>query len=438
MIKSVAPEDLLPHRVFFTEFDRYSNSKLWTRANEADSIDRLIRRKIKLLLLTKGNIVVAASQLLESPFAHSLILENPALLEKGAIVSSMKFGHSTSVEFLETKREEYKTKPNSAYHSGSASELASLLDASAQIVRWRINDMSDWFRDRLVKDLIDQKSLLTLTLRSQQTVAPIDLAKEIRQQPVLSRDAVDSIVSKYKNASLRSIVVAYADFLYYLSGARTTGSEGVLPQENLVDFSISDMIGGRTKLSEFEVFLKVFIDTVKARTSTIFPVDFLDTIPISEAIELREIAIEKSFTDKYNLIQIKTKQILQINDPEKLVLLMHELEMFETELYNEFSSALDKELPTRIRESKKRSIAKIINAIASIVIPGYALDSAREIVISGLELLGKKDAAKKLNGKIDSGIKACETALENINILDRQVLLDFVDEMKKRYQKKML
>jgi hypothetical protein len=49
------------------------------------------------------------------------------------------------------------------------------------------------------------------------------------------------------------LLANYADFVYYLSDALTHKSEGILPQENLIDFSLSDMTGGHTQLTDMVV-----------------------------------------------------------------------------------------------------------------------------------------------------------------------------------------
>ena len=116
----------------------------------------------------------------------------------------------------------------------------------------------------------------------------------------------------------------YADFVYYLSGARAVCSEGILPQENLMDFSLSDLVGGRTNLSDMEVFFKMFVDLVKAATNTHFPVDLLDALSIDDILDLHSLAVDERFVEKYNTIQEKTKEGLAIRDPERLVLVMEE------------------------------------------------------------------------------------------------------------------
>ena len=219
-MKSVKPDDLLIHRVFFTEFDKYNSIFLWE--NSKDEIYKLLERKLKLLILTKGHVVIAASQLLESPFAHNLLLKHPELLESGAIVSSMKYGHYSTSDFLFYKREEQKNNKNNPYHTVLAKEVANIIDDKGVVVRWSIEGISNWFRDRLVKDLKDENSLLRITLKKQNVILPNNIAENIKRTSHLSRGKVEQIVSKYNNPTLENIIIAYADFIYYLSGARTT------------------------------------------------------------------------------------------------------------------------------------------------------------------------------------------------------------------------
>ncbi len=342
-----------------------------------------------------------------------------------------------SKEFLERKREEYISKPNSPYHSSKAAEVANLIDTSGTSVRWSLSENSGWFRNRLADDLADDKSLIRLALRREGIIPLQSLIDNIRAEQGLSRNTVDRFAVATNNPRLRDTLKNYADFIYYLSGARTVKSEGVLPQENLIDFSLSELAGGKTRLSEHEIFFKLFLDTVKAKTSTVFPVDFLDSISIEDAIDLRNIAISHNFTDTYNSIQLKIKEGLNIRDSERLVLLLNELEAFESKLHEEFHFALNKELPTRLREEKQRAAGRVLQSVASIFIPGYNPDSYKELIVSSLQWMGRDSAAKIIDERISRGLQACEFALESMPLLERQILLDFVDQMKHKYQQKM-
>jgi hypothetical protein len=280
-MKSTTPNLLKPHRVFFTEFDRYTSAAV-IAVNEDDALMRPLERKLKLLILTKAHVVIAVSQLLESPLAHKLLNAYPNLLRTEAIIPSLRSEYDTSAKFLEWKRQEACEQKNNPYHTPQAEQIARLIDENGTAVRWALTDMSNWFRDRLTNDLEDERSLIHLGLRQNSVLMPAELPTQIRSKSTLSRNDVYQITAATGNDDLRNLVSAYADFIYYLSGARTTKSEGVLPQENLLDFAISDLLDRKTRLTEFEVFFKVFIDTVKAKTSTIFPTDFLDAISIME------------------------------------------------------------------------------------------------------------------------------------------------------------
>lgn len=436
-MKSVTPRELTSHRAFFTEYDRYGGPCEWASESELESIRRLLERHLKLLLLSKAHVVIAGSHLLESSFAQDLLLQHPTLLASNAVVPSIKNKHPSTVEFLRCKREELERRPTNPVHSSKAEELAKLIDASATVVRWTLSSNSGWFRDRLARDLDDEKSLIRLALRREGIIPPQFLVDRIRIEENPSRDTVAHLVANARIPEMQEIIRNYTDFLYYVSGARTAQSEGVLPQENLVDYSLSELAGRKTRLSEHEVFFKLFIDTVKAKTSTIFPVDFLDAISIEDAVELREIGLSHEFIEKYNAIQLKTKEALAIRDPERLVLLLNELDEFETQLHERFKSALDQELPTRIREEKQRSASRVLQSVASIFIPGYNPDAYRELIVSGLRWIGRDSVAKAVEERIQKGLDACEEALEAMSLLERQVLLDYVDQLKMKYQQRM-
>lgn len=438
-MKSVLPKELHPSRVFFTEFDRVTYSQVAWSQEEVDAIYQNLERKVKLLALTKGQIVIAASHLLESEIASDFLFTYPDVLAKGIIVPSLRSEFSTCAEFLESKRTQPDKGESEHFQNEEAAEVASMIDSAPAVVRWSVHDMSDWFKTRLLTDLRDEKSLLRLAIRNEGVVLPADLDGRIEKEKVLSRGAVYQIARETKIKSLWDLLSNYTDFLYYLSGARTTGSEGVLPQENLLDFSIGDLAGQRTRLSKYEVFFKLFIDVVKARTSRHFPTDVLDTLSMNDTLDLHGIAVSTDFTEKYHNIQVKTKDALSVHDPERLVLLMNELDEFERELHTQFGLAIDKELTSRQREEKKTGARKLLHSLASLIIPYYDTpNTAADIVINALELVGQKQMAETVKNRIEQGWHACEKYIERVHIADKQVLLDFVVEVNKKYSKKML
>lgn len=437
-MKSVSPESIRASRVYFTEFDRVTYSQVaWTPA-DVEAIRLNMERKLKLVAMVKGHVVIAASHLLESELAHEVLLPHPRLFSEGVIVPALRSEFAGFEAFLNSKLGE--GKESAQYEGPIRREMAQMLDSQvAFAVRWKVEQATGWFKQRLLSDVADEQSLLRSCLRQVGVVAPSDLAGQISDLPSISRKDVYMLGKNTRNKDLWHILCAYADFVYYLSGAKAVQSEGLLPQENLMDFGLSDMANGRTRLSESEIFFKIFVDLVKAVTHTHFPLDVLDALSVDDVLDLHAIAVEDRFVDKYNTIQKKTKDGLTIHDPERLVLLMDELEQLEQQLHEEYRAAIENELPRYIESRKKAKAAKFLNATACLLIPYWGTpQGARDIVVSGLELAGKDRIIKATHQGVQRRVKASMRFLDNANLDGKPILLDFIKRIQNRYAEKML
>lgn len=437
-MKSVSPKSLNASRVYFTEFDRVTYSQVaWTEA-DIQSIRRDKERKLKLVALIKGHIVISASHLLESELANEVLFPYPRLFSEGVIVPALRAEFTGFEAFLDSNLCE--GKESAQYEVGARREMAQMLDSQVALaVKLEVDQTSDWFKERLISDMTDEQSLLRSCLRKRGVIIPPSLVSRISEVSRLSRRDVYISAKGTGDKKLWHIVCEYADFLYYLSGARAVCSEGVLPQENLMEFSLSDLVGGRTHLSEMEVFFKLFVDLVKAATHTHFPVDLLDLLSMDDVLDLHSLAVEDRFVEKYNTIQERTKEGLAIHDPERLVLLMEELEQFEQQLHEEYRAAIEKELPRYRRNRKARQAAQLLNATASLIVPAWGVATGlREVLVSGLELAGKDRIVDLTQRRIDSRLKACARMLDRTSLEVRPVLLGFVKRLQGRYAEKML
>ncbi len=437
-MKFVSPDSINASRVYFTEFDRVTYSQVAWTAADVEAIRRNMERKLKLVALIKGHVVIAASHLLESELAREVLFPNPRLFSEGVIVPALRVEFAGFEAFLDQKLSE--GKESAQYEGSMRREMAQMLDSQVALtVKWEVGQTSEWFKERLLSDITDEQSLLRSCLRESGAIIPSGLVSRIRAIPRLSRGDVYTSAKETGDKNLWNIVCEYADFVYYLSGARAVCSEGVLPQENLMDFSLSDMVGGQTNLSDMEVFFKIFVDLVKAVTCTHFPVDVLDTLTIDDILDLHSVAVEDRFVEKYNTIQERTKEGLAIRDPERLVLLMEELEQFEQQLHEEYRRAIEKELPRYRRDMKSLEAAKFLNATASLVIPAWHFaNCSKEMVVSGLEFAGLDRIVNLGKRRIESWVGACEHLLDRSSIDNRPTLLAFVKRIQERYAKKML
>lgn len=436
-MKRVPGNQLRANRVYFTELDRVTYSQVaWTDA-DLDEIRRTLERKLKLLALVKGSVVIAASHLLESELARELIRPYPDLLQRGIIVPALRSEFPTCRAFLAYKLEGPSSEAR-LYMGSEQDEMADIIDDSAIAVSWNVAETSQWFKQRLLSELRDPKGLLAAAAKRQGTKIPASLSNDIEDLATLSRGSVYKLTSRFSSVDLREAICGYADFAYYLAGALAVNAEGVLPQENILDFGLSELVGRETPLSEQEVFFKIFLDTVMATTATHFPADFLDALSMTDAIDLHEIAISEHFVDKYNAIQAMTKQGLQLHDPEGLVLLLDELEQFEQELHVTFKGELEREVPAYLRDCLAAREGAFLHAVASLVFTGYgAAVGSKDILISGMRLLGLEAMSKGLEDRMKAGLDACRRLLLRGARGENAVLLEHVDRMKRRYMAKM-
>jgi len=433
--KLLLPNEITNSRVYLADFDRVTYSQVAWLDEEVEQLIVNYQRKIKLLLLVKGHVIIPLPHLIESELAREVIGNFPDLFSCGAVLPTLPPRTNSAKDFLEFQLESLKGSDADLYRGTEPQEMAALMDETAHFVRWEDRQSADWFRQRLLTDMQDPKSLLRLTFQARKLKLPLKTFRRLEKIEKFDRTDVYLAAKELGDLPRWEILSNYADFLFYLSDALSVESEGLLPQENLLDFSLSDLANGKTRLSEFEVFNKLFIDMVKAITSTHFPVDFLDALSIPDAIELHSVAMQNKFIEKYHSIQKTTKDSLTLHDPERLVLTLTELENYEQELHQQFEAALQRELPSHLRERRALTIGDMFHTIATLAIPFYGnVDAARELIISGLAVVGRDDVTKRISRKVSAGVDTAERLVDRRDISDRDILLDFVGKMKAKYK----
>jgi hypothetical protein len=433
-MEQATPVQLHPHRVYLTALDRVTYSQVAWTSEDVDQIKNSLTRTIKLLALTKGHVVIAASHLLESELARELILPYPDLISKRIVIPALRDDFASCNSFLEAKLTSSSPGEASLYKGEEQKTIASLIDSEGLVVRWNAITTSGWFKNRLLRDLRDDKSLVCNILSKKSLVVPDELCLELEHAQSLSRGFIYQATQKHGSLQFREIVNCYVDFLYYLSGAKAVQSEGILPQENIVDFSLHDFDSNSCSLSEHEIFTKMFIDAVKAATSTHFPEDLLDAMELSDILKLHAIAVDKSFIDKYNAIQVRTKAALQIEDPERLVLLMNELLELEAGLHQAYSNAVREELPSKLKELQVSRAASLVHALTSLIVFPYgALVGMKDILVSALRVLRRDALASDIQGRIDDRLAALKRRAGAVLGGEKSTLLNFVEELKAQY-----
>src|SRR5262245_45947029 len=77
-------------RSYFAEFDRETYANYQWDLDDLQLFQDDIERRVKLLALLKGRIVIPASHLLESELAREFIVDNPAAVTRGIVVPALR------------------------------------------------------------------------------------------------------------------------------------------------------------------------------------------------------------------------------------------------------------------------------------------------------------------------------------------------------------
>ena len=436
-MKLIDPTDFKIPRVYFTEFDRVTYSQVAWSAKDVEEIKHNLERKVKLLGLIKGVVIIATSHLFESELAQEFIRENPIVLEEGIILPALISKYSSFSDFLSAKREE--SKEQEKYLGNDKDEINSLLSNSVDaVVKWDLHLTSQWFKQRLLQDLQDERSVLCFNLSAVPPSLIADVSSRIRELEFPSRGEIYDIAKNSGNKILWTRLCDYTDFIYYLSGAHAINSEGILPQENLIDFSITDLTRGKTKLSEYEMFYRIFISIINDKTQKFFPVEILDMLTFEDIVELRKTLLHSGFIDKYNRLLEKTKQRVEITDTEQLMLSVDELSQFENELHLIFTDAVVAEVYQMKRIDLQKKGLKVLTSIASLLTFYGTIESVIQLTVNVLSLVGLNTQIRQTEKRTKQKLQRIKTFVDRSSLDKKPLLLEFLSEISKKYSSKLI
>lgn len=436
-MKLIDPTDFKIPRVYFTEFDRVTYSQVAWTAEDVEEIKHNLERKVKLLGLIKGVVIIATSHLFESELAQEFIRENPIVLEEGIMLPALISKYSSFSDFLSAKREE--SKEQEKYLGNDKDEINSLLSNSVDaVVKWDVHLTSQWFKQRLLQDLQDERSVLCFNLSAVPPSLIADVSSRIRELEFPSRGEIYNIAKNSGNKILWTRLCDYTDFIYYLSGAHAINSEGILPQENLIDFSITDLTRGKTKLSEYEMFYRIFVSIINDKTQKFFPVEILDMLTFEDIVELRKTLLHSGFIDKYNRLLEKTKQRVEITDTEQLMLSVDELSQFENELHLIFTDAVVAEVYQMKRIDLQKKGLKVLTSIGSLLTFYGTIESVIQLTVNVLSLVGLNTQIHQTEKRTKQKLQRIKTFVDRSSLDKKPLLLKFLSEISKKYSSKLI
>jgi hypothetical protein len=436
-MKYIDPKSLDTPRAYFTEFDRITYSQVaWTK-EDIETIKLNLERKVKLLSCIKGKVIIATSHLFESEIAQEFIKKYPIVLEESIILPALMSQYKDFSAFLAYKRE--GSNEQNSYTGRDKDEINALLSNSVDaVVKWDSQATTAWMKQRLLQDLEDERSVLRFNLSGVPLSLILETASHISELESPSRGEIYNIAKDSGNKILWTQLADYTDFAYYLAGAHAVNSEGILPQENLVDFSIVDLAHGKTKLSDYEVFYRIFISIIKQKTQKYFPLEVLDTLTFEDIVELRKTLLHSGFVEKYNAMMEKTKHRIEIADTDQLILTVGELAKFENELHLIFTDAIVKEVYQMKKVDLQRRGTKVLTSLGSLLTFYGTVDSVIQLTVNVLSFLGLKKQTYQIEKRIEHDIERLQKFIDKSPVDKKPLLIKFLAEISKKYSSKLI
>lgn len=329
-MERVKSSELLGVNAYFTNFD----NRIVNSSTDKEALTRSAERTLKILLLTKNNVVCAASHL-ENTIAFNLFYENPILLEKQLVIPAFRSDKQDIRELFEGKRISKQRKQN----------LISFYDEKlTKTVLWDLAENSSWFRDTFVNGLTTDNSVIRSNLSRLSDDEISSIVQDVKNHETLGRGDIEAIVEKY-DVRTKRIIRNYRELVYHMSGARVVNCESTLPQENYIDYSLADLKHHRTQLSEVQVFWKLFIELILASLHRYrFPVEALDVLSFEDICELRRPISETSFISDYNRFYQLAAESISKDSRDDILYNYNELCEIKESLEKQFSKVFEQEL----------------------------------------------------------------------------------------------
>jgi len=287
------PSDLLGARTYFTGFD--NKSYISSNKNEKSKI---LKRTLKVLLLTKNKIVFGASHL-KNDLALDLIQEAPAIFEKGLVTPAL--------------RNEYNGDLSKAINNPA-------LDISIfpSYVGWDLTDNTTWFTERLYDGFKFDNSLLRNNIKNTSNKNINKIIKILENPKYFDRDLSNKKIIELLNPNDIQSFNKYQNLIYNVSGARVVNCESSLDQENMIfDYSLTNIEDKKIFLSDVEIFHRIFIEqtlNTLHRNNAMFNISFIDALDFNDILDLREKIDSTNFINKYDSLINKSNELIEKKD----------------------------------------------------------------------------------------------------------------------------
>lgn len=352
-IEELLPNTLSGPRSYFTDID--------PNVPESGNIDAI--RKLKLQLLTKEKIVVAASSLFHDIW-YEIIKDDKGLidsLQNGIIIPAIRSSFNGINGFFADKK--YPTDNKKFF-----------IENVAYSVPWKLEENSNWFRTKYIEGLNNSKSILRQVASFSDNEASIIRDKltslidsEDIEYQFLQRKHIEQ-AAKLVSPDKEIVLIDYANLIYRISGSIVVKSEGHFPQSNLTKIST---VGNEGLLKDENIFWDIYAEAVFTLLGTAIRItpERLDTLSFIDILKIRKAFFDIGFTGDYDALLKSVNESVDINDPDKLILHAHEIATVAVKLRDSFSEKVKSELSQKDSKIREKSLWQITSGVAIISNP---------------------------------------------------------------------
>lgn len=440
-MKRINPTSFNGPRAYFTDFDY----KIVRFKDDKEKYRKEVERRLKILLLTKNTIVCAASHLTHE-FVYNLFKDNPILLTEGMILPALRRDMDHITDYLEERIIEKKqpfAQDLEIKNDLKENMKAFYRDHVNKVVNWELIENTTWFKTTLLRLLKNEHSVIRRNLLSLSKRNLDSLLNEIERNKILTREIILKGISSWPTKEQR-ILLNFVNLIYHMSGARVVNCESALPQENYIDYSLTDFFKHRATLSDTQVFLKIFFELAfEILHKNALSVDLLDLLSFEDINHLREPIEKSSFRKKYDELIQKSIQIMMKseNNLEDVVYDIKKTGEILDQISKTFEEIFKQELPEFLKKKYKETtkelwkstlsigigIAGLVPYLGNIATPLSLFQSLREIFVNLKQSFRSKREIHNYNLYLKNKEKRLRQLIEKYPISEKSILLDILD-----------
>lgn len=441
MMKRIDPVDFQGPKAYFTDFDykivRYKHNK--------EAYRREVERRLKIILLTKNTVVCAASHLAHE-FAYNFFKDNPILLNEKMILPALRRDIEHITDYLEESTPGgYPLAQDLGITSYLKERMADFYkDHVNNVVDWELIENAAWFRKNLLKALNNDNSVIRRNLTDLPNGKLHILINEIEKNEILIRELILKNISTWKSKEQKTLL-NFINLVYHMSGARVVNCESALPQENYIDYHLTDFSEHRVMLSDTQVFLKIFFELAfETLNKNTFPVELLDILSFEDIFYLRKPLENISFCRKYDDLIKTCVEVTRDSETNSDMVVYDNIEKpleILVQISNTFEEVFKQELPEFLKKKHKQTnkelqkstlslglgVAGFVPFVSTIASSLSLYPTSREVFINLNQCFRSRKEINDYNLILKNKEKTLHQTIEKYPTSESSTMLDALD-----------